>query len=78
MAAYKPWRDKEYLHKMYVKNRKTIDEIAEDCKKSFGLTVTPMTVYNNLKDFGLLKNSRNLGKRSVGGNSDKRKRGGFY
>jgi len=75
MAAYKPWQDKSYLHQKYTVERKTIDQIAADCKESYGLSVTPMTIYNNLKKHGLLKNSRNLGKRSHGGGG---KRGGFY
>lgn len=66
MAQYKPWRDKSYLHKMYSVKRMTIDQIADDCKK-MGYSVTPMTIYNNLKDFGLLRTNRNLGPRSVGG-----------
>lgn len=74
MAQYKPWRDKAYLHQMYVVKRKTLAQIVEDCK-SMGYSVTEMTIYNNLKSFDLIKNSRNLGKRSVGGNG---KRGGFY
>lgn len=75
MAAYKPWKDKAYMYEMYVKKRKTIYEIAEDCKTSFGIDVTPMTIFNNLKSLELIKNSRNLGKRSHGGGG---KRGGFY
>ena len=77
MAAYKPWTDKGYMHKMYVQNRKTIDQIAEDCK-SMGYSVTPMTIFNNLKKFDLLKNSRNLGKRSVNTNPSQKGKGGFY
>lgn len=74
MAGYKPWRDKSYLHDRYVKRRKTIDQIADECKGN-GYSVTPMTIYNNLKSFGLLKNSRNLGSRTVGKGGSK---SGFY
>lgn len=79
MAAYKPWRDKSYLFKKYVTERKTLAQIVEDCKKN-GYTVTEMTIYNNLKGFGIpiRGGGRNLGKRSVGGNSEKRKKGGYY
>lgn len=77
MATYKPWTDSGYLHKMYVEKRKTMAEIVIDCK-NMGFSVTEMTIWNNLKKFGLLRNSRNLGKRSVGGNAEKRKKGGFY
>lgn len=77
MAAYKPWRDKAYLHKMYVQEKKTIEQIAEDCKR-MGYSVTPMTIFNNLKANNLLRKSRNLGKRSVGGSPSSRKRGGYY
>lgn len=77
MAAYKPWRDKAYLHRMYVEKRKTLDQIVADCE-AMGYSVTPMTIFNNLKAFELLRNSRTLGKRSVGGNTEKRRRGGYY
>lgn len=77
MAVYKPWHDKAYLHRMYVEKRKTLDQIVEDCI-SMGYNVTPMTIFNNLKKFELLRNSRVLGKRSVGGDMEKRKRGGYY
>ncbi len=76
MAAYKPWKDKSFLETHYVKGRKTIDEIAEICK-GMGYSVTPMTIYNWCKEFKLIKNSRNLGQRSVGGNPTG-KRNGFY
>lgn len=54
-------------------------QIVDECK-SFGIPVTEMTIYNNLKAFNIpiRGGSRNLGKRSVGGNAAKRKRGGFY
>ena len=79
MAQYKPWRDKAYLHKKYVGERKTLAEIVEDCK-AMGYSVTEMTIYNNLKGFDIpiRGGSRNLGKRSVGGNASSRKRGGYY
>jgi ribosomal protein L23 len=75
VAAYKPWTDKAYLYKMYVTQRKTIDQIAADVKETYGLSVTSMTVYNNLKKHDLIKNGRTLGKRTHGGTG---KRGGFY
>ena len=77
MAAYKPWTDKAYLYKMYIEKRKTLAEIVVDCK-AMGYSVTEMTIFNNLKKFELLRNSRNLGKRSVGGSADKKKKGGYY
>lgn len=77
MSKYKPWCDKAYLFKMYVEKRKTLAEIVADCK-AMGYSVTEMTIFNNLKKFELLRNSRNLGTRSVGGNPEKRKKGGFY
>lgn len=75
MARFKPWTDKSFLYNLYVVKRKTIDQIADECKK-MGYSVTSMTIYNNLKKFDLIKNSRNLGKRSVGGNS--KGKGGYY
>jgi hypothetical protein len=77
MASIRPWQDKNYLYDAYVTRRKTIYEIADECT-SAGHKVTPMTIFNNLKKFDLIKNSRNLGKRSVGGNNSGKKRGGFY
>lgn len=77
MGSFKPWHDKSFLYNLYVVKRKSIDEIAEECKK-MGHTVTPMTIYNNLKKLNIpiRGGSRNLGKRSVGGNS--KGKGGFY
>ncbi len=75
MAAYKPWNDKSFLYKMYVTDRKTIDQIADECKK-MGYSVTPMTIYNGLKKFDMIKNSRNLGKRKVTSSTPRRK--GYY
>lgn len=79
MAAMKPWRDKSFLYRKYVTERKTLAQIVEDCN-AMGYSVTEMTIYNNLKAFNIpiRGGSRNLGKRSVGGNAAKRKRGGFY
>lgn len=75
MARFKPWTDKQFLYERYVMKRMTIDQIAKECEE-MGHPVTSMTIFNNLKKFDLVKNSRNLGKRSVGGNS--KKKGGFY
>ena len=79
LAAYKPWRDKDWLWRKYVRERKTLAQIVEECKK-LGHSVTEMTIYNNIKAFGIpiRGGGRNLGKRSVGGNSSSRKRGGYY
>ena len=76
MAKFKPWTDKAYLHEMYIVKRKTLAEIVKDCEDK-GLSVTQMTIFNNLKKFELLRNSRNLGPRSVGGDPNKKKKG-FY
>mgnify|MGYP000967535079 FL=1 len=77
MAQFRPWQDKSFLYQEYVVKRKTIYQIAEECTAN-GHPTTHMTIYNNLKKHGLLKNSRNLGKRSVGGNAASRKKKGFY
>jgi hypothetical protein len=71
----RPWRNKDFLEDLYVKQRKTISEIAEICELRFGIKVTPMTIYNNLKDFGLLRKNRQLGPRRFGGTGKKK---GFY
>ena len=72
----KPWHDKSILYDLYTVKKKTITEIAAYFTE-LGSPVTSMTIFNNLKKFDLVKNSRNLGKRSVGGN-DKKRKGGFY
>ena len=72
-AQYLPWRDKEFLRERYVTKRMTLKQIADECR-SMGLSVTEMTIWNNLKKHGLLTNPRNLGSRSVGGKS----KNGFY
>lgn len=72
MARFKPWTDKAYLHDMYVIKRKTLEQIVEDCKDK-GAPVTQMTIFNHLKKFGLLRNSRTLGPRSVGGDPNKKR-----
>jgi hypothetical protein len=79
MAAYKPWRDKDWLYRKYVGERKTLAQIVADAKE-LGHSVTEMTIYNNLKGFNIpiRGGGRNLGKRSVGGSDSKRRRGGFY
>lgn len=77
MATYRPWRDKGYLYNAYVTKRMTLDDIVEDCK-AMNYSVTAMTIYNNLKGFAIpiRGGSRNLGKRTVGGEG--KARGGFY
>lgn len=75
MAQAKPWHSKQFLYDRYVAKKNTITQIAEECKQ-MGFPVTEMTIFNNLKKFDLVKNSRNLGPRSVGGNSKKKR--GFY
>lgn len=77
MAKFKPWTDKSFLYQEYSVKRKTIYQIADECTAN-GHPVTHMTIYNNLEKHGLLKNSRNLGKRSVGGSQGAKKRKGFY
>jgi transposase len=76
VAKEKPWTDKSYMYDRYKLKRWTIDQIAEECTTKFGVKVTPMTIYNHLKKFDLIVNSRNLGKRSYGNNSKKSK--GYY
>lgn len=61
----RPWRNKEYLYKKYVVDKMTIDQIADELTKN-GTPVTSMTIYNNLKAFNLIRNSRNLGQRTYG------------
>lgn len=71
----KPWLDKGYMYDRYVKQKKTITQIADECKE-MGHPVTPMTIYNNLEKLDLLgPKSRKLGSRTIGGNSKKK---GFY
>lgn len=79
MAKFKPWSDKSYLYDQYVNKRRTLAEIVADCKEK-GHSVTEMTIYNNLLKFEIpiRGGNRKLGKRSVGGNPDKKKKGGFY
>lgn len=76
MAAYKPWRDKSYLHEKYVLKRMTLKQIVEDCVAA-GYSVTEMTIYNNLIAFSIpiRGGNRKLGSRTVGKG---RKGGGFY
>lgn len=81
MAKSKPWTDKSYLYDRYKIRRWTIDKIADECTNQLGIPVTPMTIYNHLKKFDLIVNSRNLGKRSYGNNASKKpggKKKGFY
>lgn len=70
----KPYQNKEWLYDRYVVRKQTIDQISEELKE-LQIPTTPMTIYNWLKKFDLIKNSRKLGKRSIGGNSKKK---GFY
>lgn len=51
----KPWDDKAVLRNLYVTQRKSITQIAEEMKKKYGLSVTAQTIYNRLRDFDLLK-----------------------
>lgn len=79
--ANKPWNDKSYLFDRYKIKKWTIDKIADECTNQLGAAVTPMTIYNHLKKFDLLVNSRNLGKRSYGNNANKKpgsKKPGYY
>lgn len=45
----KLYKNKDWLHRRYVIQRKTMSEIAEEC----GVTV--MTIYRALKEKGLIK-----------------------
>lgn len=76
MARNKPWLDKSYLYDRYKIKRWTIDQIAEECKTKLDAPVTSMTIYNHLKKFELITNSRNLGKRKYGNNA--KKKPGYY
>ncbi len=51
----KPWDDKAMLRNLYVTQRKSITQIAEEMKRKYGLTVTAQTIYNRLEQFDLLK-----------------------
>jgi hypothetical protein len=76
----KPWHNKDYLYDRYVLKKMTIDKIADECKK-MGYEVTSMTIYNGLKKFNLIKNSRKLGQRSIGKkptNQQGPKKKGYY
>lgn len=83
----KPYQDKEFLYDLYVRQKMTVTEIAKYLT-DMGFPTTHMTIFNWLKKYNLLKNSRNLGERSVGvrdqgnagrglGNNSKKK-GGYY
>jgi hypothetical protein len=76
MARNKPWLDKSYLHDRYRTKRWTIDQIADECTNKLMAPVTPMTIWNHLKKFDLLVNSRTLGKRTYGNNTKKKQ--GYY
>lgn len=65
MAKDKPWADKSYLYDRYVLKKMTIEKIAKECTDQ-GYLVTSMTIYNWLKKYELIRNSRNLGKRAYG------------
>lgn len=45
----KLYKSKDWLHRRYVVQRKSMEEIAKECN------VTVMTIYRQLKDFGLIK-----------------------
>lgn len=81
MAKDKPYADKSYLYDRYVNKKMTAKQIAEELTAG-GCPVTEMTVYNHLKKHELIRNSRNLGKRSFGkkpgGSKGGSKRKGFY
>lgn len=74
----KPWTDKSYLYDRYRIKKWTIDQIADECTNKLGAPVTPMTIWNHLKKFELLVNSRNLGKRSYGNNAKPGSKRGYY
>lgn len=76
MANRKIYTQYDFLYDRYVKQKKTIDQIAKECEE-MGVSVTSMTIYNHLKAHNLIKNSRNLGSRKStrksSGSSSKRK-----
>ena len=50
MGSYvKMYKNKDWLHRRYVVQRKSMEEIAQEC----GVTV--MTIYRALKEKGLIK-----------------------
>lgn len=73
---YKPWTDSEWLRQEYSVKKKTIHIIARELGEQ-GISVTAMTIYNWVDKFGLIKNKRDLGKRTIGNNKDGKKKG-FY
>lgn len=46
------YKSEAWLRKRYVMDKKTVDEIAKECN------VTSMTIFNWLKKFGLVRESR--------------------
>lgn len=45
----KLYKSKDWLYRRYVVQKKSMEEIAKECH------VTVMTIYRQLKDFGLIK-----------------------
>lgn len=73
MAA-KPWMNYQFMYDQYKTKRRTIAQIAEECK-TMGYPVTPMTIYNWLVKLKIKTDGRTLGSRSAKGGGAKR---GFY
>jgi DNA-binding phage protein len=48
-SSVKMYKNKDWLHRRYVVQRKSMEEIAQEC----GVTV--MTIYRALKEKGLIK-----------------------
>lgn len=45
----KLYKSKDWLYRRYVVQKKSMEEIAKECR------VTTMTIYRQLKDFGIIK-----------------------
>lgn len=45
----KLYKSKDWLYRRYVVQKKSMEEIAKECR------VTVMTIYRQLKDFGIIK-----------------------
>lgn len=49
MTNFKPYQSREWLHRRYVVQKKTVTEIGKECN------VSAMTIQRYLEQFGLIK-----------------------